>query len=431
MPSPPTVELFSQGEEVVRGQIADTNAAWLSERLSEMGLDVTRHTAVGDRLDALVGVLCEISGRADCCICTGGLGPTQDDLTAEAAARAFNLKLLLDATALADIERQFARLGQRMPGVNRKQALLPAGACRLDNRWGTAPGFALDAGRCWFVFLPGVPHEMKSMFDVCVRPLLERRFELCPGRLITLRAIGIGESAIQEKLDAVRLPGQVTLSFRAAMPENHVKLMFPPDFDAFELEKVVAGVKAAIGDAVFSVDGLAGPGGDLAAVIARLLIGRQETLAAGETVSGGRLASLCASQPWFLEGCVLPDPVRFAARFGIALPQAAAGRALCEAARSIAEQLREKTGATFGLAQLPCIEAVRQRETSGTVQLCNALATPAGAHVQMRRVGGSVERKQIMAATASLDLLRRHLQGCLSPTPPDTAKIPDPSAGGT
>jgi molybdenum cofactor synthesis domain-containing protein len=130
----------------VTGEIADTNAAWLSSELIGLGFDVTRHTAVGDRLEALVDLLREISRRADLCLCTGGLGPTCDDLTAEAVSLAFERPLAMDPTALTQIEDWFSRMNRDMPSVNRKQAMLPAGATRLDNLWGTAPGGAADPG---------------------------------------------------------------------------------------------------------------------------------------------------------------------------------------------------------------------------------------------------------------------------------------------
>jgi nicotinamide-nucleotide amidase len=146
----PTLEIFSQGEEIVTGQIVDTNAAWLSQQAVACGFTVTRHTAVGDKLDDLIVLLQDISPRADCCICTGGLGPTSDDLTAEAVAYAFNLPLKFDDIAFEQISNFFAHRNKTMPESNRKQAMLPHGAERIDNEWGTAPGFSLQYGRCWF-----------------------------------------------------------------------------------------------------------------------------------------------------------------------------------------------------------------------------------------------------------------------------------------
>ncbi|NOQ35163.1 MAG: competence/damage-inducible protein A, partial [Methylococcaceae bacterium] len=133
----PKVEIFSQGEEVVTGQVADTNAAWLSTQLVEMGFKVSRHTAVGDKLEDLISLLQEIASRADCCICTGGLGPTTDDLTREAVATAFDAPLEFDEIALKNISEYFTQRDRAMPEVNRKQAYFPKNAKRIDNDWGT------------------------------------------------------------------------------------------------------------------------------------------------------------------------------------------------------------------------------------------------------------------------------------------------------
>ena len=135
----PIAEIFSQGEEVVTGQILDSNAALLSQQLSGMWFTVRRHSAVGDRLQDLVSVLVEIAGRADCCICTGGLGPTVDDLTAQAVSFATGKPLAFDEEAMRWISAYFELRQRPMPEINRKQAMLPKGSTRIDNPVGTAP----------------------------------------------------------------------------------------------------------------------------------------------------------------------------------------------------------------------------------------------------------------------------------------------------
>ena len=155
------------------------------------GFTVTRHTAVGDKLEDLIALLQDIAQRADCCICTGGLGPTSDDLTAEAVALAFNMPLAFDEIAFEHISRFFANRNRTMPASNRKQAMLPQGAERIDNEWGTAPGFSLKFGRCWFAFLPGVPMEMKHLFQERILPTLSDRFSLRPGQLVTIKTLGL------------------------------------------------------------------------------------------------------------------------------------------------------------------------------------------------------------------------------------------------
>jgi molybdenum cofactor synthesis domain-containing protein len=226
----PTLEIFSQGEEVVTGQTIDTNAAWLSEQVVNLGFIVTRHTAVGDKLYDLMALLREISVRADCCLCTGGLGPTSDDMTAEAVSKAFDLPLELDEIALAQIKLFFSLRQREMPESNRKQALFPKGYERIDNVWGTAPGFSLQVGRCWFAFMPGVPSEMRHLFFESIKATLSSRFDLLPSQLITLKTMGIGESAIQQRINEIPIPKSVQLGFRASPDDVQTKLLFPHDY---------------------------------------------------------------------------------------------------------------------------------------------------------------------------------------------------------
>lgn len=400
----PSAEIFSQGDEVVTGEIADTNAAWLSRELSLLGFEITRHTAVGDRLETLAELLREIAGRADLCLCTGGLGPTCDDLTAEAVALAFGLELKMDPAALAQIESWFTRMGRDMPKVNRKQALLPQGADRLDNLWGTAPGFALTAGRCRFVFLPGVPSEMKALYRHWVEPDLPRRFELQPARLVVLRTVGVGESTLQEWLGRIELPAEVRLGFRTGGPENRVKLLFPTEFPEAERNGIVRRAAEAIGEAVYAI-GEGHDGGDsLEAVLGRVLADRKASLYALESVSGGILAQRCAGKDWFQGAEIVPDPGRLPARFGLAaLPSPA------ETARRIALAAREASGADYALVQFGEFAPDAARSETERVELHLALAGPLGSASESRWLAGPAQRKRQAAVALALDFARRCL----------------------
>lgn len=410
----PKVEIFSQGHEVVSGQTVDTNAAWLSQNLIRMGFNVTRHTAVGDRLDDLVSLLLEISRRADGCISSGGLGPTSDDLTAEAVSEAFGLPLKEDAEALREIEAYFARMERPMPAVNRKQALLPEGARRLNNRWGTAPGFILEANACWFAFLPGVPSEMRNLFATQVKPQLEERFRATPWKMVTLRTVGIGESGIQERLDAVSFPDGIEFSFRSGPHHIETKLLFPPDFPEELLRESVKKAAAAIGKPLFGIDGLDGEeGGSLPAVIGRLLAAKGETLALAETVTGGLVASQCLAETGFVESIVMRDPVRLLRRFGLTPSHRDDEDSNTDAAKGLARALRSQTGADYGLAQLWFGGPVRLRDEEARLRFYNALATDDKVYSETGMTAGNVVRKQNLAASALLDLLRRYLQGVL------------------
>ena len=403
-------EIFSQGEEVISGQIVDSNAAWLSQQLNDLGFVVKRHTAVGDHLDDLVALICEIAVRADCCICTGGLGPTVDDLTAEAVAIACGRPLQLDETALSQIEDYFAHRQRLMPAINRKQAYFPEQALRIDNPTGTAPGFALRVQRCWFVFLPGVPSEMKTMF-AAVREQLQARFNLQPDRLVTLRSLGIGESAIQQCLEGLTLPKGVQLGFRAAVDEVQTKLLFPAGFPQNKQRDCVRQAAALVGDYVFAIDGLNDRlGGDLLSVIARQMSANNHSLALLETASGGLLAAKCQGQDWLVAALIAKDNA--GAIRQLALERS--GDDPAEIIRLLATQLKRQQSTNLALVQLYLGTQDDYRHKDRHIVLYNCLQTDAGVYQSQHTLAGAAQTKQNQAALLSLDLLRRYLQNrCL------------------
>lgn len=393
----PVAEIFSQGEEVVGGQIVDSNAAWLSRQLTELGFAVKRHTAVGDDLGDLIALFTEIAGRADCCICTGGLGPTCDDLTAEAVSRASGLPLLFDEQAFEQIQYYYACRNRVMPEANRKQAMLPETAVRIDNLYGTAPGFSFRFRRCRFVFLPGVPFEMKQMFQATVRQQLQQDFSLQADSLVTLRSIGIGESAIQQCLENLVLPDGVQLGFRAAVDEVQTKLLFPAGFPEAEKRACVEQVAASIGDYVFAVDGLAEPQGDLITVVDGLMREKALSLAVLETASQGLMAAKCLGLDW----------LKLAE---INLDNAGNAKDFSEAGRELARQLRDRGKTDLALVQLYAGEKSDFLDKDRAIVLYNSLCTADTVFTSSVAVGGAAHYKQNQAALLALDLLRRYLQ---------------------
>lgn len=396
----PVAEIFSQGEELVTGHIVDSNAAWLSRRLVDMGFRVARHTAVGDDLADLQTLFLEIAERCDCCICTGGLGPTVDDLTAEAVALACGVALLEDTEAMRQIEAWFARSQRPMPAANRKQALLPAGALRIDNPLGTAPGFALRHRRCWFVFLPGVPTEMRAMFLDRVQAGLRERFRLSSDTLVTLRSIGLGESAIQQALADWPLPEAVQLGFRATPEDIQTKLRFPAGFPAAEREQCVAAVAERLGRHLFAIDRPERRSGDLMAVIAAAMRAQGRQLAVLETASQGLIAAKCLEQPWLAS-----VEVRMRRDWHAAEPETAA--------RTLAAELAAAQAA-LALVQLytpqPAGDDGHGMDGQATIVVYNALHTPGGSFASRHTIAGTAGRRQQQAALLALDLLRRYLQ---------------------
>ncbi len=384
----PIAEIFSQGEEVISGQVADTNAAWLSQQLAQMGFSISRHTAVGDKLQDLADLLDEISLRADLCICTGGLGPTVDDLTAEAVARAFKSPLQLDLIALEQIESYFTKRNRMMADSNRKQAYFPKGSVRLDNAVGSAPGFAIRNKRCWFIFLPGVPSEMRHIFNELVKHQLNNQFVLQRSKLIAIKSIGIGESDLQQKLNDYSLPSTAELGFRATADEVQTKLLFDASTPESEINVCVEQVAKMIGDSVYAIDDLNRSSSDLISVINQLMQDNNYTLSILETISQGLIAAKCIGCDWLL-----------ASSYSQSMD-------LASEAEPVANALRQRYGSDIVLVQLK--KQVDHKEES--IDLSNTLLTPSGMFQETVRVTGTISRKQNQAAIKALDLLRRYLQ---------------------
>ncbi|HAT2492278.1 TPA: CinA family nicotinamide mononucleotide deamidase-related protein [Aeromonas hydrophila] len=224
------IEIISTGDEIVTGLVVDTNAAWLSALLLEQGWQVRRRVTVGDNLKDLKTVLAESASRAEVVLVCGGLGPTADDLTAQAAAEAFDQPLTLFPDWLATIEARYASRGRPMPASNTKQAWLPQGCEILDNPVGTACGFVVTHtghhGPSRLFFTPGVPFEFKQMVREQIMPRLKALAgEQTDTELRRFYTFGVSESALSDMLDAAPWPAGIELGYRSSMPLIELKLI--------------------------------------------------------------------------------------------------------------------------------------------------------------------------------------------------------------
>ncbi|BCH43553.1 MULTISPECIES: nicotinamide mononucleotide deamidase-related protein YfaY [Klebsiella] len=377
------VEMLSTGDEVLHGQIVDTNAAWLADFFFNQGLPLTRRHTVGDDLDALVAILRERSEQADVLIVNGGLGPTSDDLSALAAATAKGEGLILHPEWLDTMTRFFAERGRPMAESNRKQAEIPASAEMINNPVGTACGFAIQLNRCLMFFTPGVPSEFKVMVEQEILPRLRQRFTLPePPVCLRLTTFGRSESELAQSLNPLTLPPGVVMGYRSSMPIIELKLTGPAE----QRDAMLAlwpEVRKVAGDSLI-FEGTEG----LPAQIARSLQERQLSLTLSEQFTGGLLAlQLSRAGAPLLASEVVP----------------AQEETLAQAARWAAER---RINHFAGLAL-----AVSGQEND---HLNVALATPDGTFAL--RVKFSVTRhslavRQEVCAMMALNLLRRWLNG--------------------
>lgn len=377
------VEILSTGDEVLHGQIVDTNAAWLADFFFNQGLPLTRRNTVGDDLDALVAILRERSEQADVLIVNGGLGPTSDDLSALAAATAKGEGLILHPEWLETMTRFFAERGRPMAESNRKQAEIPASAEMINNPVGTACGFAIQLNRCLMFFTPGVPSEFKVMVEQEILPRLRQRFTLPdPPVCLRMTTFGRSESELAQSLNPLTLPPGVVMGYRSSMPIIELKLTGP----ANQRDAMLAlwpEVRKVAGDSLI-FEGTEG----LPAQIARCLQERQLSLTLSEQFTGGLLAlQLSRAGAPLLASEVVP----------------AQEETLAQAARWAAER---RINHFAGLAL-----AVSGQEND---QLNVALATPDGTfalRVKFSATRHSLAVRQEVCAMMALNMLRRWLNG--------------------
>lgn len=336
----PTAELVVIGSELLLGTWADTNGPWLARELRLLGLTPVRKWVVGDDETRIADAVGQAAREADLVLLTGGLGPTEDDRTRAAVARAAGVPLEFRPELLQKIEAVFRRFGVAMPASNRVQAEIPRGAEAIPNPWGTAPGFALELGRAWVVALPGVPRELKNLFRKWVAPRIRERFGGRPAATRVLRLSGLGESAVGDLVRDLMLPAEdheVTLLSSPGEVKVVITARGPTERESRALVEDLAGrVRERLHRFVFGTDD------ETHALVAlRAVEAAGWTLASAEGWSAGTLASWLreAGHPAFRGGMVLGPGA------GLGREDEPAGRCL-----GLAREAAERFGAQVGVA---------------------------------------------------------------------------------
>jgi nicotinamide-nucleotide amidase len=408
------IEIICTGDEVLTGKIVNTNFSYMSQKLEDVGLSVQWETTVGDNRTDLLEAFQLAGQRADAVVVNGGLGPTVDDLSQEIAAKAAGDELVLHEGWLARMEEMFRRRGRVMSTNNRKQAMLPTKAEMIDNPVGTACGFAIDIGKARFFFTPGVPRELRRMFEEQILPrLLARRGQETAIYLKRFHSYGLGEShadALLNGVEALVPDGSVKLGFRAHYPQLETKLTVRganmADIRA-TLEPVVTEVRQRLGNFILAEDDQT-----LEGVVLAQLTARQATLAVVETFTGGqiaaRLAPLPGVEPVFRRGTVACSLGEIYTAVGLTAAPAG-GEVTPEVAEAVAQAARQQTGATHGLAVLVDMdEGADRMDLSGTI--CIAIATAQDVASRQSRLAGGRDWVRLGAIEMGLDCLRRYLQ---------------------
>ena len=412
-----TAFLIAIGSELTLGQTVDTNSAWLARRLAALGIVSVGHGTAPDDFASIVDLIRHAAGKAALVLITGGLGPTDDDLTRAAIAEAAGVTLRTDPALVTQLQAFFTARKREMPERNHVQAQLPVGASALPNSCGTAPGVRMLLGAATLYALPGVPYEMRTMFDVSVAPELAK---LAGGSVILTREIhtfGRPEAEVNDLLgDLMKRGRNPDVGTSAAHAEIAVKIHARAASAAAAtkmLDETEQQVRTRLTWAVFGRDN-----DSLAAAVGRELLTRGATLAVAESCTGGLLGEMITSVPgssaYFLGG-VIAYADRLKVDFAGVDPASIVrcGAVSAPIAEALAAGIRERTGATYALS-ITGIAGPAGGSSEKPVGLAFVgLATAEGATSRELRIGPDQPRDVIRAraANAALQILRRRLLG--------------------
>jgi nicotinamide-nucleotide amidase len=410
-----TAEILAVGSELLTPFRVDTNSLFLTARLNELGVIVRRKSVVGDRREDLAACVRDALARVDLVITTGGLGPTDDDLTREVVADVLGRTLRVDEAILAAIQARFARRGVPMPSINRRQACVPDGATVLPNSEGTAPGLLLEHDERLIALLPGPPREMQPMFVKAIAPIVEAR---SPGRRLQRRVVkvtGRSESQVEEianpiytslshgglVVDATVLatPGQIEVHLESAGEDRGAI--------AHVLDEGVARLASALGATVFSTDGRT-----LEAVVGDALRARGWRIAVAESCTGGllgaRLTEVPGSSAYVLGGVIAYDNAVKTRELDVPAALIDQHGAVSEpVAAAMAAGVRRRFGAEIGAAITGVAgpDGGTAAKPVGTV--CVAVASPDAVSVRTLFFPGDRDAIRRHSTAAALDMVRR------------------------
>jgi nicotinamide-nucleotide amidase len=407
-------EIIAIGTELLMGQIANTNAQYISGRLPDIGVYAYYHTVVGDNRERMIACIKNALSRADIIITTGGLGPTQDDITREAVSEILEKPLVSDARCLADIEAFFKRIGREMTSNNIKQAMFPEGAVIVKNPNGTAPGCIIEHRDKTIIMLPGPPNEMKPMFDNFIMPYLAKKGDL-KLKSVYIRTFGIGESALEDAIeDLVSKQKNPTIATYASVGQVTVRITarYSEEEKADDILKPVKDeIMKRLGDKIYSEENK-----ELYEVVCELLLKKKTTVSLAESCTGGMISACLTDYPGISE-VYLGGVNAYSNEMKMNL-------------LGVSEETLDRYGAVSEACAVEMAKGIQNRTNSDIALSVTGIAGPGGGtkdkpvglvyvslvtkcDVWVKRLNLWGDRSRIRANTTlhALDMIRRYLSG--------------------
>ncbi len=407
-------EIITIGDEILYGQILDTNTQWISLELDKLGIKTVRKSSVGDQASEITQILQEASSRADIVFITGGLGPTKDDLTKKVLADFFDCGLAMHTEALQDVTEFFAKRGRELSDINRDQALLPTKAQFVPNKQGTAPCMWFEEKGLIWVSMPGVPFEMKAIMETEVLPRVMKHFKTPVIFHKVIKTVGIGESYLSDLIQdwELSLPGYIKLAYLPSLGIVKLRLTaFGDDLKslAADVETELARVMPLISSYVFGYEKE-----ELAEVVGELLRKSKASLGVAESCTGGHLAhqftQISGSSDYFTGGIVSYANQVKMEQLGVSASILSEFGAVSEPCiHAMAEGARKVLGTTYSLATSGIAGPTGGTEEKPVGTVWIALAHPEGVITRKLQLAGTRMQNIHMTSLASINLLRRFL----------------------
>ena len=404
-------EIITIGDEILYGQITDTNTQWISAELDKIGIRTIRKSSIGDSEKAILEIFEESSKRADLVIVTGGLGPTKDDITKKTFCKYFNTELIDHPQAQIDVTAYFQKRGYVLSGTNKSQYQLPANATYIQNTMGTAPGMWFDFEGVIYISMPGVPYEMKGLMTLTILPKLQEHFKTPIIFHKVIRTVGIGESYLAEMIETWEdaLPENVKLAYLPSMGNVKLRLTgFGEDLQVVEsqvaeqFQKILPTIQEYVYG--FGKD-------ELEEVVGKILTERKETVSVAESCTGGYLAhqftKVSGSSAYFVGGILSYDNAVKINQLGVKQETLNTYGAVSEqTVIAMAENVRKLMKTTYGLATSGVAgpSGGTPEKPVGTIWI--AISSEKGVIAKQLTLGGSREQNIHLTSVNILNLLR-------------------------